>query len=131
MVSLGRNMGSGRMEDVYIVGRDGFYDEMIRMAGGVNVFDGGSIKFPTVSAEGIMRLNPEVIIDMVPDLADAGLSEEQVAMEWQSLAGVDAVKNGRVHVLAQDYVVIPGPRFILILEAMAHAIHPELAWEGR
>jgi ABC-type Fe3+-hydroxamate transport system substrate-binding protein len=34
-----------------------------------------------------------------------------------------------VYLFEQDYSVIPGPRFIAILEAVAKAIHPELEWK--
>ena len=39
-----------------------------------------------------------------------------------------AVRNGRVHVLGQDYVVIPGPRVILLVEQMARLLHPDVDW---
>lgn len=129
MLCVGRNMGSGFIEDVYIAGRDGFYDEMITIAGGMNAYHGRMPKFPMVSAEGMLRLNPEVIIDMVPDLEGKGWNEEDILKEWQSVGGVDAVKNEDVYVFGQGYAVIPGPRFILILESMARAIHPEIEWE--
>ena len=129
MLCVDRSMGSGAIQGVYIAGGNGFYDEMITMAGGVNAYDGQSLKFPVVSAEGMLRLNPQVIIDMVPHLEGKGWNEEDLLREWQSVARVDAVKNGRVYVFAQDYAVIPGPRFILILESMARAIHPEIEWE--
>lgn len=127
LVSVGRNMGSGRIEDVYITGRTGFYNNLIDLAGGVNAFD-GDIAYPMVSEEGILRINPEVIIDMVPDLEEKGLTRDSVLKEWKALKGLDAVRNGRVHVFGQDYTVVPGPRFIRVLEDMARAIHPEADW---
>ncbi len=129
MISVGRNMGSGSLRDVYISGRGGFYDEMIRIAGGVNAYT-GDIAFPVISGEGIARMNPDVIIDMVPDLDQKGLDKTLIIKEWEkNLPDVDAVRNDRVYVFGEDYVVIPGPRLILIIEEMARAIHPELDWE--
>ena len=127
MVSVGRNMGSGKIEDVYITGRSGFYNGLIQLAGGVNAYDGDAA-YPTVSEEGIIRINPEVIIDMVPDLEEKVLDRNMVLKEWQTLARVDAVRNNRVYVFGQDFTVVPGPRFIRILEEMARVIHPEAAW---
>ena len=128
MVSVGRNMGSGSLKDVYISGRSGFYDEMITFAGGVNAYS-GDVAFPVVSGEGIIRMNPEVIIDMIPDLDEKGWDKAMILKEWETVSGVDAVKNGRVYVFGEDYVVVPGHRFILILEKMARVIHPEVDWE--
>jgi len=128
MVSIGRNMGSGKLKDVYISGKEGFYDEMIEIIGGVNAYSGG-VAFPVVSSEGIITMNPEVIIDMVPDLKENGWSPEMIYREWAALPQVDAVKNGRVHVFGEDYVAVPGPRFIAIMEKMARVMYPDVDWD--
>ncbi|MBF0108470.1 MAG: hypothetical protein HQL76_04785 [Magnetococcales bacterium] len=49
----------------------------------------------------------------------------QAVAQWRNMKGIAAVRNDRIHVFSEDYVVVPGPRFILILEKMAEAIHPE------
>ena len=128
MVSIGRNMGSGTLNDVYISGKEGFYDEMLELLGAVNAYEGG-VAFPVVSGEGIIRMNPEVIIDMVPDMEQNDWDPETVYGEWNVLSRVDAVKNRRVYVFGEDYVVVPGPRFISIMEKMARAIYPDADWE--
>lgn len=128
LVSISRSMGSDTLTEIYIAGRDEFYDEMITLAGGRNAY-GGKIKYPTVSGEGIIRLNPEVIIDLVPETGEQDLKEAVILKEWQRFSNVDAVKNGCVHVFRQGFMVIPGPRFILTLEALARALHPEVKWD--
>ncbi|MGA1794795.1 MAG: ABC transporter substrate-binding protein [bacterium] len=129
MICIGRTIGTGTIEDVFICGRKGFYHEMLTLAGGVNVYDGPSLQYPAVTGEGITRMNPEVIIDIIPDLVDLGLNEAEVKREWHRLKGVDAVKNGRIYVLGDDHVATPGPRFILTLEQMARVLHPEVQWD--
>jgi iron complex transport system substrate-binding protein len=101
---------------------------MISLAGGVNAYRGG-VTFPMLSREGVIRMNPDVIIDMIPDLDEKGLDRAAILREWETVSPVDAVRNGRVYVFGEDYVAVPGPRFILIAEKMARAIHPEAAWE--
>ena len=125
MISVEKNMGSGALKDVYISGREKFYDEMITLAGGVNAY-AGDVAFPVVSREGIVQMNPEVIIDMIPDIDEKDWDKAMISKEWDAVSRVDAVRKGRVHVFGEDYVVIPGPRFILILEKMARLIHPEV-----
>jgi iron complex transport system substrate-binding protein len=128
LISVGRNMGSGSLRDIYISGRDDFYDEMISLAGGINAYE-GNVAFPIVSGEGIIQMNPEVVIDMVPDLDRSDWDEAMVLEEWKAVSNVAAVKNGRVHVFGEGFVVIPGPRFILILEKIARALYPGADWE--
>jgi len=127
MISIGRNMGSGTLKDVYISGKEGFYDEMLELLGAENAYAGG-VAFPVVSGEGIIRMNPEVIIDMVPDMEQNGWDPEMVYREWDAVSQVHAVKNRRVHVFDEDYVVVPGPRFISIMEKMAGVLYPNVDW---
>ncbi|MDI9431955.1 MAG: ABC transporter substrate-binding protein [Planctomycetota bacterium] len=124
LLCVGRNMGSAAIDDVYIAGRGGFYDEMIVLAGGINAYE-GQLDFPVVTGEGLLRLQPDVIIDMVPDLQEKGLSKADVLKQWSVLADLPAVRQRRVFLFTEDFVVVPGPRFIQILEKMAAMIHPE------
>lgn len=128
MISVERAMGTGSLRDIYIAGRSSFYEEMIALAGGVNAYS-GNISFPVVSEEGIIEMDPEVIIDMVTDLDQHGWDKALLLKEWETLSHVDAVENGRVYVFGEDFEVIPGPRFILTLEKMARVIHPEVDWK--
>jgi iron complex transport system substrate-binding protein len=109
---------------VYVAGNNTCYDEMIAMAGGVNAYTGAAA-YPAVSAEGILRMNPQVIIDLVPALDGGKHRREKALAQWNALTGTEAVARGRVYIFEQDYAVIPGPRFVLLLEDMARAIHPE------
>lgn len=129
IVSIGRSMGTGALKEVYLAGKGTFYDELVTLAGGENLYQDGRVSYPLVSAEGLLHLNPEIILELVPDLEERGLSRETVLQEWQSVPQIDAVRNGRVYVLSGDYVSIPGPRIILLLEDMARAIHPEVDWD--
>ena len=125
MISVGRNFSGGNLVDVYASGRDGFYNELLTLAGGVNVYEGKTAKLPVLSREGILRLNPEVIVDMVGDKANSQTSDEKVLDLWRSMPEIEAVRQGRVYVFHQDYAVIPGPRFVRLLEDLARTLHPE------
>jgi iron complex transport system substrate-binding protein len=120
-------MDKGSGGEIFISGRDGFYDDLITLAGGVNAYRDETLKFPALSGEGLVRLDPDVILEMVPDLA--GEADREFLMDlWRGKKSVRAVQEGRVHILGEDYVVIPGPRFVDLLEDMAEIINVE---EGR
>ncbi|MFA6186960.1 MAG: helical backbone metal receptor [Phycisphaerae bacterium] len=113
-------------ENVYIAGRDGFYSDMIEKAGGQNAY-AGSIQFPAVSYESIVSMNPEVIIDVMTASPEKNIFDpEIIKKQWKKIGMIDAVKNDKIYVLTEDFVAIPGPRFILTLEKIASAINPEL-----
>ncbi|MCS7305569.1 MAG: helical backbone metal receptor [Thermoguttaceae bacterium] len=125
LVCVQRNVGTGRIENVYISGREGHLGRIVQLAGGESVVPSTWAAFPMVSAESLLRLDPDVILDLVPGFCSQRLSREQILADWQSLAGLRAVREGRVYVLDEDFVFRPSPRFILLVEKLAPLLHPE------
>ncbi|MHB8897456.1 MAG: ABC transporter substrate-binding protein [Thermoguttaceae bacterium] len=130
MVAIDRTLGAGSLQDVYIAGRDGHIDRILELAGGRNAWTGGRVRFPVVSQEGILQIDPEVIVDLACALAGKNADAAVLRGDWQCLAEVDAVRNGRVYLVADAYATIPGPRFILFVEKLARLLHPDVDWEG-
>jgi len=129
LMALDRTFGTGHLADVYIVGPDNYFDRIIELAGGQNVYREQGVRYPVVSPEGILRLNPDVIIDLVPPGMAGQLDRKTIMADWKELGEVNAVKNGRVLVFDQDYACVPGPRFIKLAEDLARVLHPEAAWD--
>jgi iron complex transport system substrate-binding protein len=129
LVTIGRGMASGSLDNLFIAGKGTMYDEFLTLAGGTNAWQGSGAQFPQVSLEGIYTLDPDIIIDMAPDLREYGLTREKIIAEWEKAGRVKAVADKRVYLLEDDFVTIPGPRIAKMLELMAKAIHPEVAWE--
>ncbi|MBQ4132608.1 MAG: ABC transporter substrate-binding protein [Desulfovibrionaceae bacterium] len=114
--------GLGQINEIAAIGRDGFYDELIRLAGGRNVYE-GSLPYPRLSREAVIFLNPQVIIDVLPGSLEPAEIQD-VERSWQALGSVDAVKNGRVLILNDEMHTVPGPRFIHTLDVLSAALHP-------
>lgn len=121
-----RTLGVGKIQNVYVTGSNSFMNRMILLAGGKNACGDVSVGFPVVSAEGILRMNPEVIIDLVAPDARGSLSADEILRDWRQLPDVEAVKSGRVHLVDDDFAFVPGPRFIQFVEKLAGLFHPEL-----
>jgi iron complex transport system substrate-binding protein len=126
LISIGRTVGTGALEEVYIAGKNTLYNEMIELAGGKNTYNNSVQAYPMVSAEGILQMNPDIIIDLVTDMTEKKLTEQQLLKDWDSITSIQAAQNNRIHILSDDFAVIPGPRFILFLEKLVKIIHPEL-----
>lgn len=106
----------------YTVGPGTFVNDIITLAGGVNVFANASSSYPQVSAEQVIAANPQLII--LPD-SSYGISVDSVLARpgWQS---IDAVKTKHVYPIDDSPVSRPGPRVVDGIEAAAKLIHPEL-----
>ena len=128
LIVVQRDLDSAELTHVCLAGQDGFYSALLEMAAGTNAYRSAQIKFPEVSREGIIEMNPEVIVDLVAMAAAPNLGMDRLLKPWQSLQDVAAVRTGRVHVLTQDYATVPGPRFVLLLDQMARLLHPEVKW---
>lgn len=125
MVSIGGNMGSGPSSKICLAGPGTFYGQLVALAGGADAYQ-GTMSFPEISREGLIELNPDVIIDIAVNTDYALLGEEtrrNMFRKWlEAASGTEAARNGRIHILEADYMVIPGPRFIHALEDVAVAI---------
>lgn len=111
---------------VWAAGRGTFYDELLEAAGGRNVLVSGAPAYPQLSREGLLRLDPDVIIEIVADADKRGLSPDGIAGDWRALARLRAVAAGRVIVITRDHAAVPGPRFVQLLDEFVAALHPDL-----
>lgn len=99
----------GRLDGMVAVGKGSYLNELIAMAGGRNIMADSVVAYPKVSLESVVRLRPDVIIDM-GDMADTvGVTEahkRSVEALWKSRPDIPS----RVHAVASDIFVVPGPR---------------------
>ena len=117
LISIDRSYGTGRIQNLYVAGADSFLSDAVARAGGENVASSMSLSLaPQLSAEGVIHLAPDVIIDIQVSGSDVTLSES----DWQSLgSSVPAVKNRRILILTDDFASIPGPRTPILIEKIA------------
>lgn len=107
LIVFGRE--SGALRGIYASGGYGFIHDMVTAAGGDNVFADLKQQAVQATTELIIARRPEVILELRAE----PLSAEQLARElaaWQPLSSVPAVRNGRIHLIADPRTVVPGPR---------------------
>lgn len=114
----------GDMTSLTAIGPDGFLNELIKIAGGVNVFEDARGEYPQISKESLLMRQPEVIIELhAAPMSDARQGE--VRNDWQVYNIIPAVRDGRIELLTDDFILIPGPRMAQTARRFAQAIHPE------
>jgi len=116
------SVGSAR---IMVAGRGTFVDGLLNVAGAENAYP-DEANWPTLSPQQVIALAPDVVIinavgeNAPPDRVEA------IRQSWASLTGVPAVANGRVHILTESYLTIPGPRVGQAARLLAETIHPPL-----
>ena len=129
LVAVGGNQYDGMLTHLFVSGRDGYYDEMLEIVGGENVYRGSTAGLPSLSKEGLIALNPQVIIQIGSENDGVRVEPEAIRKAWLGLEMIAAVRNKRVHVFTQDFASVPGPRFVNLLEEFAKVVHPEAGHE--
>jgi len=114
LILVGRDYESSSIKDAYAVGNDKFLNEIIELSGAKNAYS-GDLPYPKIQLEGILSLNPDIVIDIV---TASGLTPEKlefIKKSWSDL-DINAVKNGKVFIKTDDFWSLPGPRFVKIIE---------------
>jgi ABC-type Fe3+-hydroxamate transport system substrate-binding protein len=75
------------------------------------------VKWYQIAREGLLRLNPDFIIELVGEHGMANVKTDEIFAQWKTLGGLKAVKKGNVAVIREDFTFRAGPRYPLILDA--------------
>ena len=107
---------------IFTVGPGSYIHDLIEIAGGQNIAARAASAYPQLSAEEILRSDPEIIVLAA---AEYSAKPDQVAARtgWSVIR---AVKNKRIVTIAPNLINRPGPRVGEAAEAYAKLVHPEL-----
>jgi iron complex transport system substrate-binding protein len=119
MLSVGRQ--PGRLTGILAAARGTFLDELLARLGGVNVFADAATRYPQIGLEEVVARAPQVILELRSDPAPPALAAALVH-DWRQLPTLPALREGRIFVIAGDYVLVPGPRLPLLYRAMREAL---------
>ncbi len=125
-----RNQGDDGITQVGVAGHRSFLGEIVDVAGGRNVYD-GDMAYPKFSIEYVLRENPQYIIDFSAQYGGEGRSDDDLLNQWRAFDKLRAVREEQVHVISEPYALLPGPRFLEILERVARVLHPGMELKKR
>jgi iron complex transport system substrate-binding protein len=115
----------GRLEGLVAVGKGSFLNELISIAGGRNAFENSAVTYPTISLEGVLRIDPDVIVDM-GDMSETvgvtGAHKHEVVDLWRTQSGLKSARSKGIYAVAADIFVVPGPRVADAAEAFAQML---------
>jgi iron complex transport system substrate-binding protein len=103
----------------YTYGPGSFGDDLIRVAGGVNIGHNLTSEYPTATSEFVVASDPQVIIYA----STSNATEIASRPGWNTIS---AIRNGQLYSIDEDILSRYGPRIVDCLEVMAQILHPEL-----
>jgi iron complex transport system substrate-binding protein len=109
-------------EPLMAAGPGSFVDQLILLAGGINVAGDAEREYPQFDIEQLIERNPQIYLT-ANDLPEK--TAESIA-ERPGYENIDAIKNGQIYLLDGNIMSRPGPRIIEALEMLIKAIHPEI-----
>jgi len=115
----------GTLNKIQTAGSGGFLNDLIRIAGGRNIFADIPRQYATVSKESLLRREPEVIVEL---RGEGELSQDEAARIrelWRALAPLPAARNDRIYLIGSTYAMIPGPRVVSLAEKLGDILHAE------
>lgn len=113
----------GGLSSIYTCSKTSFVSQVLKIAGGENVFSDIPTAYPEVSKESLIRQAPDIILEMRPSETFTKEQMDRMKEEWAILRTLPAVRNGRIHIMTQDYLLVPGPRVGRAARAIADVIH--------
>jgi len=119
LVIIGRQINN--LENIYIAGNDEFISQILEVINLKNAYS-GSIDYPKVSIEGIIKMNPDIIIEVLPNLVNK-YGEKEIKKDWKDIKYLNAVKYDSVFVMGEDFRLIPSLEIIEAAEKFYSKIY--------
>jgi cobalamin transport system substrate-binding protein len=111
------------LRGIFASGGIGFIHDMLTTAGGDNVFTDVKRESVQATTELMLQRAPEAIIEMRQSVkADEIAAERSV---WSTLSSLPAVRTGRIYILTDSSLPVPGPRVAEATALIAKTLHPE------
>lgn len=114
----------GALEQIYVTGQSTYLTELAGLAGGDNVVASSLGRYPIVSREALVAMNPEVIIERRLGGASTPEEGERTIELWRRMPTLEAVRRGRVVILDDDHVTINGPDLVRSARVLTSILHP-------
>ncbi len=103
-----------------------FHQDILEAVGGQNAYQ-GDLNAPIMSQEGILMLNPDIIIllqgDQNKELDQSrSITTEKIYPNWRSLQELSAIKNGQVYMMKGEPTFIASPDAVIATLKSLHTV---------
>lgn len=102
-----------------VVGRANFLNDLLELAGGVNVIESNG--WSAIDREQLLAARPDVIIQLLPEASEQVVA--QTKRTWAQAKGIPAIDRRRVFILTDWWALQPGMQMGLMAERFAEMLH--------
>ncbi|TPW16414.1 MAG: iron complex transport system substrate-binding protein [bacterium] len=113
----------GALEQIYAVGHPTFLDELLTMVGGRNVVPVDAGRYPIISKESLLTMNPDLILERHLGGLATPAQKSALIQLWKELPTLPAVRSGRVVVMDDDHMTINGIDLVNTGRKLGDVIH--------
>lgn len=100
-------------------GKGTFINDIITLAGGVNIGAAAGSGYPNFSSEVLFKDNPDFYIAPIGSMSSPGQISTRPGYNQ-----LKAVKEKHILIIPDDLILRPGPRLVQGLDAIARELHP-------
>ena len=114
------------LEALYSAGAGTFPDDLIQIAGGYNIASEAAASWPQLNLEALLHANPEVIFVTFDGSEMQGMHLRRRILSLQKdpiWSQINAIRSGRIHLIFEDYLSVPGIRSLEALQTLSAAIN--------
>jgi iron complex transport system substrate-binding protein len=122
LLSVSRMPGS--LSQLYVATAGSFLIDLIDIAGGRSIAAPSKIGYSNMSKEAILRLNPQIIVD-VRHKSDSSLAEEGLSA-WEELPELRALREKHIYAVNAPFVAHPSQFVTDTARLFVHLLHPDL-----
>jgi iron complex transport system substrate-binding protein len=120
---IGRDVGA--LQHLNVAGGDGFLNEIVELAGGINVFRDVVRPAIDASTEQVLARRPEAILELWVNRRLDPATRQREAAVWNSLTALPAVRSRRIFEINDERLAVPGPRLPDGVRLFASLLHPD------
>ena len=114
------------LRPLFTCGQGSYLNELIELAGGINIASDISIPYPALSLEKVIAEAPQVII-----LCLMQEDVKQALKFWEQFPEIPAVREHRLYAVNPDIFARPSPRIVRALETLVNLLHLEASRQER
>jgi iron complex transport system substrate-binding protein len=121
LIIVGRDIDDTSFKKIYVAGNRSFYNDLLRESGVTNAFT-HDVAYSQISLEGLLRIDPDIVIELVGESGMTNLDSSAILKQWKSLKDLRASREDNVALIRGDFTLRAGPRYPLILDAFSRVI---------